>query len=367
MLNKLISLSLGEALQDLCEFLEYVGVADLLACFDPLHPRHTHWQAAHAVAPPHLRPLINVFQLGGSATDAELALLPRDVLATMQAEKLLRIADDGWWLGGLMLLPVQGLWLLCHMAKPNPTLYFGDDSIGLGLRLFAEREHQVLDLCAGPGIQSLRAAKMGAQVTAVEINPVAAALARLNATANGLDERIDVRIGNLYEVLGDERFDRVLANPPLLPIPDDLPYPFVGHGGPDGLSITRRIIEGLPDRLTARGNARLIGTTLSDGYLPLCIAELETVAARLKLDIRMYVTAHHDLKDGATYFEGLAATCASTGQISVEEARRAYRTFLDRQQATHLCAYFLQIVVGEGRFDLMDMAQDPSHDLWFIL
>lgn len=367
MLNRLKSASLGEALREICECLEFIGVADLLACFDPLHPRHAHWAAARDAAPLHLQPLISLFQLGGSATDTELAALPQEALATLQTENMLKAAGDGWWLGGLMLMPMQGLWLLCHMAKPNPTLYFGDDSIGLALRLSAEREHEVLDLCAGPGIQSLRAAKTGARVTAVEINPVAAALARLNATANDLGGRIDVRIGNLYEVLGDERFDRIIANPPLLPIPEDLPYPFVGHGGPDGLSITRRIVEGLPDRLTARGNARLIGTTLSDGYLPLCLDEFEATAARCKLDIRMYVTAHHDLHEGANYFEGLAETCASTGQISVEAAREAYRAFLDSRNATHLCAYFLQITLGEGRLDLIDVAQDPPHDLWFTL
>ncbi|MCZ4093466.1 methyltransferase [Sinorhizobium psoraleae] len=367
MLKRLEPASLGDALHDICEHLEFAGVRDILACFDPLHPRHAHWAAALEAAPSQLQPLISLFQLGGSATDAELAALPQEALATLRAESLLKAAGDGWWLGGLMLMPAQGLWLLCHMAKPNPTLYFGDDSIGLALRLSAEPDQAVLDLCAGPGIQTLRAAQMGARVTAVEINPVAAALARLNAAANGLGERIDVRIGDLYKVLGDERFDRIIANPPLLPIPDDLPYPFVGHGGPDGLNITRRIIEGLPERLTARGNARLIGTTLSDGYLPLCLDELEVTAARLKLDIRMYVTAHHGLHDGAVYFEGLAATCASTGQVSVEAARVAYRTFLNRQDATHLCAYFLHIVTGDGRLDLIDVAQDPPHDLWFTV
>ncbi|ANP89311.1 methyltransferase [Rhizobium leguminosarum] len=369
MLRRLTSASLGDALREVCELLEFAGIRDILACFDPLHPRHAHWVAARAAAPLEFQPLIDLFQLGGSATDRDLAVIPQNTLETLRMEGLLKRTGgtNSWWLGGLVLMPVQGLWLLCHMNKPNPTLYFGDDSIGLALRLSATPGQTVLDLCAGPGIQSLRSAQMGAWVTSVEVNPVAAALARLNAAANGLSDLIEVRVGNLYDVLSNERFDRIVANPPLLPIPDDLPYPFVGHGGPDGLRITRRIIEGLPERLNPRGNARLIGTTLSDGYLPLCLGDLEQMAQRLHLNVQMYITAHHVLNDGAVYFEGLAATCASTGDISGEAARATYRAFLDERGATHLCAYFLHIVIGEGRLELIDVAEEPSNDLWFTL
>lgn len=33
-------------------------------------------------------------------------------------------------------------------------------------------------------------------------------------------------------------------NPPLLPIPDEIPYPFVGDGGQSGLDITLHILKG---------------------------------------------------------------------------------------------------------------------------
>ncbi len=37
------------------------------------------------------------------------------------------------------------------------------------------------------------------------------------------------------------RFDLICMNPPLLPIPSGLGYPFIGDGGPDGLAVTRRV------------------------------------------------------------------------------------------------------------------------------
>lgn len=368
MLTQSQSATLGEAVRALCGRLEHAGLRDLLACFDPLHPRHTHWLAARDAAPPALRPLVDLFVLGGAVARDALGSLPAEAMAAMEAGGLIKVADgDRIWLGGLTLLPVQGLWLLCHMPKPNPTLYFGDDSVGLALRLSASPGQRGLDLCAGPGIQALRLAQMGADVVAVEINPMGAALAQLNAAANGLSDRIEVRIGNLFEVVDDERFDRITANPPLLPMPEDMPYPFVGHGGPDGLNVTRRIIEGLPCRLAPLGNARLLGTTLSDGYLPLCLDEIDTMARKLGLDMTFYVTAHHALCDGAVYFEGLAATSSGTGKVDLATARSRYRAFLDERHATHLIAYFLHVVEGAGRLNLVDVASDPPGDLWFVV
>ena len=207
---------------------------------------------------------------------------------------------------------------------------------------------------------------VGARVTAVEINPVAAALAELNAHANGLADRIEVRIGDLYEAVGDERFDLVSANPPLLPVPDDVPYPFVGHGGPDGLRITRRILAGLPRVLSDRGIARMLGTTLSDGYLPLCLDEMEIWAKLHSMNVIMSVTSHHGLREGNSYLEGLSQTSAGMGTISVEDARERYLTCFQSFGGTHMCAYFFHVTRGEGTFLLADLADDTPRDIWFV-
>jgi len=37
------------------------------------------------------------------------------------------------------------------------------------------------------------------------------------------------------------QFEQVVCNPPLLSLPDDLVYPFAGHGGEDGLRVTGEI------------------------------------------------------------------------------------------------------------------------------
>jgi len=74
----------------------------------------------------------------------------------------------------------------------------------------------VLDLGTGSGICALAAARHARRVVAVDISRAAVRCARVNAIANGLEQHIDVRHGDLFEPVAAERFDRVLFNPPFL-------------------------------------------------------------------------------------------------------------------------------------------------------
>jgi HemK-related putative methylase len=74
----------------------------------------------------------------------------------------------------------------------------------------------VLDMGTGSGVCALAAARRARRVVAVDVSPAAVRCARLNALLNHLDERVDVREGDLFEPLARERFDLVLFNPPFL-------------------------------------------------------------------------------------------------------------------------------------------------------
>lgn len=74
----------------------------------------------------------------------------------------------------------------------------------------------VLDLCTGSGMLGISAALSGAsEVTAVDISRRAVAAVRLNAWLNGV--RVQAVRGDLFEPLGDRRFDLIVSNPPYLP------------------------------------------------------------------------------------------------------------------------------------------------------
>lgn len=123
--------------------------------------------------------------------------------------------------------------------------------------------HSVLDLCTGSGCLAILAAKLlpEAKVDAVDISPAALEVARRNVEEHGLDGRVRVIEGDLYEPLRNQRYDLILANPPYVDseamahLPPEFRHePQIAlSGGRDGLDIVRRIIAGAPVHLTAQG------------------------------------------------------------------------------------------------------------------
>jgi len=78
---------------------------------------------------------------------------------------------------------------------------------------------RILDLGTGGGAIALALAQAfpAAQVTAVDANPAALALAAENAASSGLAGRVSLRPSQWFGALAaDERFDLIVANPPYL-------------------------------------------------------------------------------------------------------------------------------------------------------
>ena len=114
---------------------------------------------------------------------------------------------------------------------------------------------RALDVCTGSGCIaiSLAAERPQSTVVATDISPDACALARENATALGVADRVQVLEGSLYTPLPpEERFDVVVSNPPYVSTgelaglsPEVKREPRLAlDGGPDGLAVIRHVIEG---------------------------------------------------------------------------------------------------------------------------
>lgn len=113
----------------------------------------------------------------------------------------------------------------------------------------------VLDLCCGSGCIALSIAHEvpSAEVWATDVSASACECTRGNAKRTRLGDRVHVAEGDLFEGLPDEMqggFDLILANPPYIPSKELASLPTeVGRfepglaldGGPDGLSVARRI------------------------------------------------------------------------------------------------------------------------------
>jgi HemK-related putative methylase len=77
-------------------------------------------------------------------------------------------------------------------------------------------EADVLDLGTGSGVGAVFAALCARHVVAIDINPAAVRCAAINARLNQLEDKIEVREGDLFAPVSGQRFDLVLFNPPFL-------------------------------------------------------------------------------------------------------------------------------------------------------
>ena len=126
----------------------------------------------------------------------------------------------------------------------------------------------VIDVGTGSGCIAcaLAAARPDLRVVGVDISPAAVRLARENAFALALNDRVTVVESDLFGSLAGSRFDLVVANPPYLsaPILSGLAPEVVVYepslaldGGVDGLRVIRRLVAEAPARLVPGGTLAL--------------------------------------------------------------------------------------------------------------
>ncbi len=345
------------------------GYSEFYHSFDPLTPRFSHWLVHREDAPADLRTLIDLFLLNKPVEADRLSGIEAFLDPLLELGILDQSPEGTYQTPDLVLIPILGFWYFCQKPQVNPTIYFGDDSLALVNRLTPRRQGRSLDLCSGPGIQAIICSNFAAEVTAVEINPFPYSLAKINVAINDLGNKIRLIQGDLYKPLGGEVFDQIIANPPLLPFPDDLFYPFVGHGGETGFKVTEEILKGLPLHLAKDGIAQMLGCTLSDSFLPVCDEYLDQYAKDYDMEILMTITSHHLLAPGYAFYDGLISTSAACSKKHVEEISAIFDASLKKYHATHLCAFFLQVSHSRnksGSFRLMDMSRDGTSKLWYV-
>ncbi len=107
-----------------------------------------------------------------------------------------------------------------------------------------------LELCAGTAPAALLASRTAKNIWATDIAQRSIDFAKFNAALNGI-HNVNFVLGDLYQPVDGQMFDRIAAHPPYVPVlkPAEIFY----GGGEVGEEITRRIIEGLPGKLKPGG------------------------------------------------------------------------------------------------------------------
>ncbi|WP_374571765.1 tRNA1(Val) (adenine(37)-N6)-methyltransferase [Phenylobacterium sp.] len=116
------------------------------------------------------------------------------------------------------------------LRQPRHGYRAGLDALLLAQACRVEPGARVIEAGCGVGAALLCAARLneGASFTGVERDPAAAALARANAEANGLAERVTILeadVAQPFKRLGLPPFDAAMANPPFFDDPAALRAP----------------------------------------------------------------------------------------------------------------------------------------------
>lgn len=321
------------------------GYVDAYTVFGTMHTHFQRVQEQLSSLPEPVRSLMSLFFLGQALPEAAVAaIFSREEIAALRRLGILLEDERGIHTGGFMAVPITGLVMLVPTPHVNQSVYFGEDSAALACRLTPRAGARCVDFCCGPGIQALRVAPVASRVVGVEINPVALGCAELNVAMNSLEDKIELRLGDLHNALEPgEQFDFLSANPPLLPFVPGLAYPFVGHGGADGLAVTRRILDSLPAVLAPGGTAQIIGTCLGDLDGPAPREELARWASEQSMQVVMTVPSRMSLRRGDPMFEGLTWTCAAATGMKADEVGARFERHLVGMKADQLYTFFLTI------------------------
>ncbi len=134
---------------------------------------------------------------------------------------------------------------------------------GFGQWLGGRKPKRILELCTGSGCLAILLAQRypEALVSATDISHDVLDVAEHNIVLHQLAGRVELRQGDLFGALEDERFDLIVANPPYEPseLCDHL-SPELKHeprlaldGGADGMDLVRRIVREARAHLTPQG------------------------------------------------------------------------------------------------------------------
>ena len=150
----------------------------------------------------------------------------------------------------------------------NPQVYEpSEDTFLFADNIKVERMSRVLEIGTGVGIIAIMAAKRARMVIATDINPYALECAVKNIISNK-SFNIELREGDLFEPVINEKFDLILFNTPYLPssseekVDDELNAAW--DGGVDGREVIDRFISDVKDYLNPGGRVQMVQSSLSN-------------------------------------------------------------------------------------------------------
>ncbi len=207
---------------------------------------------AHAL---HLAPQIDNGLLDGRLLDGEKEAIASLIDARIERHCPAPYLTGEAWFAGLPFTVDERV-----IVPRSPMAELIAEQFG---RWFDEPPGRVLDLCCGSGCIAIATAWAlpGAEVDAVDLSPDALEVARINIDRHDLEGRVIAIESDLFDSLGQERYDLIVSNPPYVAdserqtLPDEyLCEPEMAlFAGEEGLDLVDRILAGAAAHLTDSG------------------------------------------------------------------------------------------------------------------
>jgi len=124
----------------------------------------------------------------------------------------------------------------------------------------------------GCGVLAIILSRKAKRVLAVDINPHAVSCANMNIAFHRLEDKIEVRLGDLFNALEPhEKLDLIVFNPPYLPEKRTRSGDWLSKawdGGPTGMRVIAAFLGNVKSHLKKNGRILFIQSSLS-GVEPL--------------------------------------------------------------------------------------------------
>lgn len=147
-----------------------------------------------------------------------------------------------------------------HPGLYNTSVHFAESIDKANIR----EDDYVLDLGTGSGIGAVFAAKYSKHVIATDINPFAVECARANAALNSSSNKIDVRLGSMFDPVKNEKFDLILYTPPFyMGKPKDW-HERAFRGGEDEDHVCHIFFKDVSKHLKPNGRVKMLWSIIAD-------------------------------------------------------------------------------------------------------
>ena len=161
------------------------------------------------------------------------------------------------------MIEYNGIVIYTHPNVYEPA----EDTFLLAENLDIQRKDEVLEIGTGTGLITVVAAQRSRNVVATDINEHAVKCALKNIIANRT-YNVEIREGNLFEPVPDEKFDLILFNTPYLPTDENEKFDgeinAAWDGGVDGRATIDKFLDEVKDHLNEGGRVQLVQSSLSD-------------------------------------------------------------------------------------------------------